>query len=460
MNEQEAKPRGGLRAALLGDVDARAAAADAKLDRKFRKRQLKRDNASQDRDVAKQKRAARLATFRAGVVNGAKTAVVVGPITAPMAVAWTGQIGFATSVLAWPFVGGVLYAAAYELTTVFCGWLYHEARKDGDGGIPYRLAMWAFAFGAAAQQWWHYLNPDGSASYRSVTFASMTLVGVIVFELFARLVHRRTLRRKGKVDDSRPRFGLMRWLRYPRRTFDAWSLTIQQPTRFNTVDLAWSAADQAATARVRQRSVRRLARSGPYGRGRAVELEGSSREDWRSVAGTGGVYEVSSLGNVRSWTRSKRGRLLKASPNVSTGYLKVDVPRTRPVHQLVAEAFHGPRPEGAQVCHNDGNKLNNAASNLRWDTPAANAQDRVEHAALNQPSEQATEDSEQLDTEFEPTDLERQAVAVLAQAGQAINRANCADAVRDLDGAISTKRASELAAWGRSNSGRRGPRAV
>lgn len=49
------------------------------------------------------------------------------------------------------------------------------------------------------------------------------------------------------------------------------------------------------------------------------------------------------------------------------------------VHHLVLEAFIGPRPPGLQACHNDGNKLNNAVTNLRWDTCKANAADRVRH---------------------------------------------------------------------------------
>lgn len=49
--------------------------------------------------------------------------------------------------------------------------------------------------------------------------------------------------------------------------------------------------------------------------------------------------------------------------------------RYRPVHQLVLEAFVGPRPVGMEACHNDGNPANNRLDNLRWDTHAANTED-------------------------------------------------------------------------------------
>lgn len=50
---------------------------------------------------------------------------------------------------------------------------------------------------------------------------------------------------------------------------------------------------------------------------------------------------------------------------------------TRYVHDLVLCAFVGPRPSGSQACHApDRSPLNNAVSNLRWDTPSANNGDK------------------------------------------------------------------------------------
>lgn len=49
------------------------------------------------------------------------------------------------------------------------------------------------------------------------------------------------------------------------------------------------------------------------------------------------------------------------------------------MHQLVAEAFIGPRPLGFVTCHGDGDSLNNNAANLRYDTPAGNSADAIRH---------------------------------------------------------------------------------
>ena len=45
------------------------------------------------------------------------------------------------------------------------------------------------------------------------------------------------------------------------------------------------------------------------------------------------------------------------------------------VHNLVLEAFVGPRPEGAHGCHRDDDVNNNRLENLYWGTPGQNALD-------------------------------------------------------------------------------------
>jgi hypothetical protein len=49
------------------------------------------------------------------------------------------------------------------------------------------------------------------------------------------------------------------------------------------------------------------------------------------------------------------------------------------VHHLVLMTFWGPCPPGLQCCHRNGNPRDNRISNLRWGTPASNAEDRERH---------------------------------------------------------------------------------
>lgn len=115
-------------------------------------------------------------------------------------------------------------------------------------------------------------------------------------------------------------------------------------------------------------------------------------EEWRPVVGMESYYEVSSQGRVRSLPRDVQigNRLRRAGGQSlsaivgSRGYLVVNLScngrRTQVfVHKLVLEAFSGPRPKGLEACHNDGDRLNCALSNLRWDTRSSNHGDKVAH---------------------------------------------------------------------------------
>jgi hypothetical protein len=91
-------------------------------------------------------------------------------------------------------------------------------------------------------------------------------------------------------------------------------------------------------------------------------------EEWRPVVGYEGLYEVSSLGQIRGL---KRGRILSQFPT-DKGYLAARLTnvkgKTCRVHQLVAAAFLGPVPNGRVVDHIDANRGHNAATNLRYAT--------------------------------------------------------------------------------------------
>lgn len=118
-------------------------------------------------------------------------------------------------------------------------------------------------------------------------------------------------------------------------------------------------------------------------------------ERWVAVVGYVGLYSVSDWGRVRSEDRiggrgrKYKGRILK--PGTHKGRLLVALckdgtPHTFEVHRLVATCFLGPRPDGQEVCHNDGNGLNNHLTNLRYDTHAGNEADKVDHGTKVQGS--------------------------------------------------------------------------
>ncbi|WP_417372989.1 HNH endonuclease signature motif containing protein [Glutamicibacter protophormiae] len=84
-------------------------------------------------------------------------------------------------------------------------------------------------------------------------------------------------------------------------------------------------------------------------------------------------YSVSDTGRVFN---DLTGKELSPYKGDRAGHLRVDIGgRQEYVHRLVAQAFHGDPPPGFEACHNDGDPTNNYASNIRWDTRAANVLD-------------------------------------------------------------------------------------
>lgn len=113
------------------------------------------------------------------------------------------------------------------------------------------------------------------------------------------------------------------------------------------------------------------------------------KEVWRQIPGFP-YYDVSNLGNVRSWkirngTQGVAKHPHPMKPVKVTGkkyyhVCLVDSTGTkifRKVHHLVLTAFVCPRPEGCEGCHNDDDQSNNALYNLRWDTPESNVKDKI-----------------------------------------------------------------------------------
>lgn len=126
---------------------------------------------------------------------------------------------------------------------------------------------------------------------------------------------------------------------------------------------------------------------------------GTRAEEWKPVPDYEGIYEVSSHGNVRRvrpGPNTEVGKIL--TPRLDTlGRPTVllynkELPKWRKewrVHQLVARAFINAHPDpGLEVCHNNGNKVDNRAENLRWDTRKANHADKIVHgtSGINQNS--------------------------------------------------------------------------
>lgn len=102
-----------------------------------------------------------------------------------------------------------------------------------------------------------------------------------------------------------------------------------------------------------------------------------------------GSYEVSSLGNVRSYMQTPTGVPRELKKNISRyGYAYVALysdkkVKLKRVSRLVAESFI-PNPLGKPfVDHIDGVRLNNCVDNLRWVTGSENMRNPITRQSVS-----------------------------------------------------------------------------
>lgn len=113
------------------------------------------------------------------------------------------------------------------------------------------------------------------------------------------------------------------------------------------------------------------------------------KETWRDIPDYEGLYQVSTLGRIKSLERKiirSNGRVFTIKEkilkdrigNSKRPYVALFKDQKRKdvmVHTLVALAFIGERPKDYQVLHKDGDILNNRLENLSYDTRQQNAID-------------------------------------------------------------------------------------
>jgi hypothetical protein len=108
----------------------------------------------------------------------------------------------------------------------------------------------------------------------------------------------------------------------------------------------------------------------------------NEQEIWRPIVGYEGLYEVSSIGRVKSLARickdghERKEKILKPSPMVK-GYMLVNLCKHSTsiksflVHRLIAGAFFGKSP--LAIDHLNGNKTDNRIENLEYVTNRENS---------------------------------------------------------------------------------------
>lgn len=111
-------------------------------------------------------------------------------------------------------------------------------------------------------------------------------------------------------------------------------------------------------------------------------------EIWKDIKGYEGLYQVSNLGRVKSFShivRCRNGKRIQPGKTLTGAfdgnYLHVTLFKNGKrkicfIHRLVASTFIDNPYDLPQVNHKDGNKMNNNVKNLEW----CSARDNLIHA--------------------------------------------------------------------------------
>jgi hypothetical protein len=98
-------------------------------------------------------------------------------------------------------------------------------------------------------------------------------------------------------------------------------------------------------------------------------------EIFKDIKGYEGLYQVSNLGNVKSFNQNKNGKILTLSIS-HRGYvmvsLRINIQKSFSIHRLVAQAFIQNTENKSEVNHINGIKTDNRVENLEWATRSEN----------------------------------------------------------------------------------------
>ena len=150
--------------------------------------------------------------------------VVVGACV--VAASWTGLVGFAEDQLDLTNQARYIVPVTLDGLAVTLAFFSLRSVLAGDAAMFPRLLAWAVVGLGAGLNYWH-AEVAGQGRAAAIYFGAMTLLVYLTFEVILRQLRRRDLKDQGAVEPPLPRFRLARWVRFPGRTFKAWSAAVE-----------------------------------------------------------------------------------------------------------------------------------------------------------------------------------------------------------------------------------------
>lgn len=175
--------------------------------------------------------------------------VVVVGIAASMS--WTGLVGFGKDTL---HLSGVMtygVPVSLDVAAMLCGFLALRSVVSNDSAAGPRMLTFLLVGGSAAANYYHADHMKDGSTQAALYFGAMSILSWFLWDVVLRQIRRGMLRSIGAVERPLARFRLVRWMRYPRETFAAWSLSVRYGVTRpdDALQRVWDSQQQLETVR-------------------------------------------------------------------------------------------------------------------------------------------------------------------------------------------------------------------
>lgn len=147
---------------------------------------------------------------------------LIVPVILVNVAAFTGQLTWATLHLGVPTWTVWVFAGALESIGVFLAFEAHQALMAGDAALRLRLASYAVAGLVGVLNYNVHAGPDWAPTPAALAFGAMSTISPWLWSIRSRSMHRAELRAAGLIDARAVRFSMVRWVLYPRWTWQVW----------------------------------------------------------------------------------------------------------------------------------------------------------------------------------------------------------------------------------------------
>jgi hypothetical protein len=232
------------------------------------------------------------------------------------ALSFHGLVGFGRENL--NLTGGWEYLVPFGLdgAAMFCSVLAVREASHGDAALGSRMLVWLFAGASACFNWVH-APRGGDHNGAPQFFAGMSLSAAVLFDRALKQTRRAALREQGLVPRPLPQIRMVRWLRAPIETYQAWSLMLLENVRTldDAVEEVREDKREREAAAARQRSENRRERAELKAISRSAPLRELTTLEASGNAETAAALEPASPLGLTG--RRRRSEALPAAAPVS-----------------------------------------------------------------------------------------------------------------------------------------------